>query len=210
MWVSGHPALPDCPTSWRVTLLWPLRNVFVLATCQTQTCSSEASSQSPTGSGLCLSLKEHNDCLWKWQSSSAHSHFSSFGFFFYSLPEKKVKSVVRHPPAKHRTHVHSFSHVNFCAGTALRDQQQGAAQTKCAGASEYQLRANSGCRGCQHQHPGSSWLPAARWGQTLPSWSPGTPGEPLLLPPMNHSYPLWDMWYVFCGFQLREGLVFSL
>lgn len=138
---------------------------FVLATRQAQTCSTEANSQTPTGFGLYLSHKEHSDCLFENVfSSSTHKNFSSFGFVFYSLPEKKVISVVRCPSvlglAKHRAHMHSFSHLNFCAGATLRDQQQDAAHTKCAGASEHQLLANRGRGGCQHQHLWAILAPA--------------------------------------------------
>jgi len=89
-------------------------------------------------------------------SSSTHENFSSFGFFFYSLPEKKIKGVVRYPSvlglAKHPAHMNSFSHLNFSAGATLRDQRQHAAWTKCAGAFECQLLANSSRGCCQPQY----------------------------------------------------------
>lgn len=79
-----------------------------------------------------------------------------FGFLLYPWPEKKVKNTLRYCSvlglAEQRAHIHSFSYLNFCAGATLRDQQQGAAETKGAGASECQLLANRGHGGCQCQH----------------------------------------------------------
>lgn len=126
--------------------------------CQAQICSTEANSQIPAEFRLYFSHKEHSDCLWKrfLFFNTNISHLLAFFFFFDSSPEKKVKSVVRYPSvlglAKHQAHMHSFPHLNFCAGAMLRDQQQGSLQTKCAGASERGLFTNRGLRGCQRWH----------------------------------------------------------
>lgn len=85
--------------------------------------------------------------------------------------------------------MHSFSHLNFCGGAILRDQQHDVAQTKCAGSSEHQLFAEAPGAASANTS-GSPQLPAAHQAQTLPGWSQGTLGEPLLLPPVNLSSPL--------------------
>lgn len=209
---SSHPALPGCPTSWSIILLRPIGNILYEQCVRLKPAQLKPRGKLPLDSGSVSAIRNTLTIFENIFSSWTHKNLSSFGFFFYSSPEKKVKSMVRYPSvlgvAKHQAHTHSFSHLNFCAGATLRDQQQGAAQTKCAGASECQLLANRGHGRCQHQ---SLWVilaPGCRPSPDPPGLKPKDSWRTTaIVPPVNPSYPFWGMWYVFCGFQLCEGLV---
>lgn len=112
--------------------------------------------------------------------SAIRSMVTVFGSVFSSSIHKnlseKVKHMVTRPSllrlTEHQAHMHSFSHLNFSADTKLRDQQQGVAQTKHAGASEHRLFSEAPGSASPNT-PGSPWLPAAHQAQAFPGWSPG-------------------------------------